>query len=344
MKNTALILGASGQDGAYLAKHLLQNGYRVLGAVRRSASPRAARLQYLGIERDVELFECELLEPTNVIKLVEKTRPREIYNFAAQSFVAASFEQPLFTLDVNTLGAVRILEAIRAVDPAIRFYQASTSEMFGSGDDGAQTETTPFRPRSPYGVSKLAAHAMAVNYRESYGMFCVSGILFNHESPLRGREFVTRRVTLGLAEVKHGRRDCLALGNLDAQRDWGFAGDYVEGMWRMLQQERAGDYVLATGTATRVRDFVALAAGALGFKIAWEGTGRDERGIDRNTGRAVIRVDPALFRPAEVHALRGSPAKAAAELGWAHRVEVPELAAMMAAEDDRRVRDGLQDF
>jgi GDPmannose 4,6-dehydratase len=337
---TALITGVSGQDGAYLAKLLLGKGYRVIGATRRSASSNLARLAYLGIAREVEPYDCELLELSNVLRMIERTKPNEVYNLAAQSFVGASFEQPIFTVEVNALGAIRLLEAIRLADPKIRFYQASTSEMFGNARP-PQDEATPFRPRGPYGVAKLMAHNFAVNYREAYGMFCAAGILFNHESPLRGHEFVTRRITIGLAEVKHGRRDHLALGNLEARRDWGFAGDYVEGMWRMLQQDAADDFVLATGVATSVRRFVELAAAHLGFDIAWSGTGADEIGTDSRTGRALVRIEARHYRPAEVFDLLGSPQKAAGKLGWRHRTGVAELAAMMAAEDDRRVRDGV---
>ena len=341
MSKTALITGISGQDGAYLAKLLLSKGYRVIGAMRRSASLALARLEYLGIARDVEPFHCELLELTNITRMIERTKPDEIYNLAAQSFVSASFDQPIFTVEVTGLGAVRLLEAIRLINPGARFYQASTSEMFGNASRSPQDENTPFRPRSPYGIAKLMAHNFAVNYREAYRMFCTSGILFNHESPLRGREFVTRRITVGLAEVKHGHRGHLTLGNLDARRDWGFADDYVEGMWRMLQHAEASDFVLATGAATSVRRFVELAARQFDFDIAWSGSGTDTIGTDTKSGRVVVRIDPEHYRPAEVHDLVGSPAKAAAQLGWRHKTSVDELAVMMALEDDRRVRDGI---
>jgi GDPmannose 4,6-dehydratase len=341
VSKTALITGASGQDGAYLAKLLLQKGYRVVGATRRSSSPPFARLEYLRIARDVEPFGCELLELTNIVRMIEKTRPDEVYNLAAQSFVAGSFEQPLFTVDVTALGAIRLLEAVRMIDPKIRFYQASTSEMFGNAGPAPQNETTPFNPRSPYGIAKLMAHNFAVSYRDAYGMFCASGILFNHESPLRGREFVTRRISHGLAEVKNGARDCLTLGNLDARRDWGFAEDYVGGMWRMLQQESPGDFVLSTGIATSVRRFVELAAPHFGFEVIWSGHGADTVGIDTKSGRAIVRVAPHHYRPAEVDDLVGCSKLAAEQLGWRPTVGVAELAAMMAAEDDRRVRDGV---
>ena len=340
MGKTALITGVSGQDGAYLAKLLLEKGYRVIGAVRRSASASLARLEYFKIDRDVEFVECELIEFSNVLSLIEKARPDEVYNLAAQSDVGASFTQPIFTIEVNAIGTVRLLEAMRIVDPSIRFYQASTSEMFGNAPNPVQTETTGFKPRSPYGVAKLMAHHFAVNYRESYSMFCASGILFNHESPLRGREFVSRRITLSLAEVKHGRCEHVVMGNLDAERDWGFAGDYVEGMWRMLQQDVADDFILATGVATSVRTFIELSAAQFGFDIEWAGTGAETVGVDRKSGRCIIRVDPRRYRPLDVHCLLGSPEKARSQLQWRHKVAVGELIAMMAAEDDRRVREG----
>jgi GDPmannose 4,6-dehydratase len=340
MSKAALVIGASGQDGAYLAKLLVEKGYSVFGAIRRSASPSLARLEYLKVARDIKIVDIELLEFTNLLRTLEKIKADEIYNLAAQSFVGVSFEQPIYTFHVNGIGVAHLLEAVRTTNPGARFYQASTSEMFGKVKEIPQNENTPFHPRSPYGVAKLAAHWMTVNYRESHAMFCASGILFNHESPLRGREFVTRKITLGLAEVKHGRRDHLVLGNLDAQRDWGFAGDYVRGMWQMLQQEAPEDYVLSTGTSTTVRAFVELAAAAHGFSLRWTGSGVEEAGVDQNSGRTIIRVDSQLYRPAEVDLLIGSPAKARAKLGWKHAIEVPELVAMMAEEDARRVRDG----
>lgn len=336
---TALITGVNGQDGAYLAKLLLEKGYRVVGAARRTSSSNFARLDELGISRDVEVIDFELLELSNIMRAVERIGPSEIYNLAAQSFVHVSFEHPIYTADADAVGVTRILEAIRTVNPKMRFYQASTSEMFGLVQETPQSERTPFHPRSPYGVAKLYGHWITVNYRESYDLHASSGILFNHESPLRGKEFVTRKITLGLARVKYDRMDVLELGNLDAKRDWGFAGDYVDGMWRMLQQEKGGDYVLATGQTQRVRDFLLHASAALGMDLAFEGVGVEERGIDRKSGKVVIRIDPAFFRPAEVDLLLGSPAKAKRELGWAHKTSFPELVAMMAETDARRVRD-----
>ncbi|HKS61973.1 MAG TPA: GDP-mannose 4,6-dehydratase [Xanthobacteraceae bacterium] len=340
MSRTALITGVSGQDGAYLARLLLSKGYRVVGATRPSASSSFARLEYLGIAREVEPYDCEMLELSNIVRMIERVKPDEVYNLAAQSFVGASFQLPIFTMEVNAHGTVRLLEAMRLAAPGARFYQASTSEMFGNAP-APQHGSTPFHPRSPYGVAKMMAHNFAVNYREAYGMFCASGILFNHESPLRGHEFVTRHITVGLAGVKHGRRDHLALGNLDARRDWGFADDYVEGMWRMLQQDTASDFVLATGVATSVRRFVELAAAHFGFAIAWSGKGVDEIGTDTRSGRVLVRIDPRRHRPAEVHDPVGAPKNAAEKLGWRHTTDVAGLAAMMAAEDDRRVRDGV---
>jgi GDPmannose 4,6-dehydratase len=308
--------------------------------VRRTSTSNTWRLAELGIERDVELIDLELMEMGNVLRVVERTRPDEIYNLGAQSFVHTSFEYPIYTVETNTLGVVRILEAIRQVDPKIRFYQASTSEMYGQVQETPQTERTPFYPRSPYGISKLHAHWFTVNYRESYGLHASSGILFNHESPLRGRDFVTRKITCALAQIKHGQLDALSLGNLEAMRDWGFAGDYVEGIWLMVQAPAPGDYVLATGESNSVRRFVEVAAPLFGFNLAWEGRGEAETGIDRNSGRTLVRIDPRHFRPAEVSRLIGSPERARQQLGWERRVKFDELVALMAEADDRRVRDG----
>ena len=278
MARRALITGITGQDGAYLAKLLLEKGYEVVGSMRRTTISDPIRLMELGIAGDVELCDIDLFEFSNIARALERVKPDEIYNLAAQSFVSLSFEQPLYTSEIDGLGVARLLEAIRAVVPSVRYYQASTSEMFGKAQQVPQSETTPFYPRSPYAVAKLYAHWMTVNYRESYGLHATSGILFNHESPLRGREFVTRKITHGLARVRAGELGRLDLGNLDAQRDWGFAGDYVDGMWRMLQQENPSDYVLATGRTTSVRRFVEMAAAAAGFTLAWQGRGLDEVG------------------------------------------------------------------
>lgn len=329
----AFVTGITGQDGAYLSKLLLDKGYEVLGAYRRSASVNLWRLDELGITNQVKLVPFDLLEFSNIVRALEKAQPDEFYNLAAQSFVAVSFEQPLYTGDVDALGVTRILEAIRMVNPRIRFYQASTSEMFGLVQEVPQSETTPFYPRSPYGVAKLYAHWITVNYRESFGIHASSGILFNHESPLRGQEFVTRKITASLARIKHGQQDVLELGNLEAQRDWGFAGDYVEGMWRMLQQDQPDDYVLATGQTQTVRHFVDLAAKAMGFDLEWSGKAENTRAVDTKTGKTIIRINPGYYRPAEVDLLLGNPAKANAKLGWEPKVSFAQLVTMMAEAD-----------
>jgi GDPmannose 4,6-dehydratase len=337
---TALITGINGQDGAYLARLLLEKGYRVAGGVRRSSLRNLGRLEELGIAGQVELIDLDLFETTNILRAMDRLRPDEVYNLAAQSFVAVSFEQPLYTAEIDALGPVRLLEALRQQGGGVRFYQASTSEMFGKAQASPQDETTPFYPRSPYGAAKLYAHWMTVNYRESYGLHASSGLLFNHESPLRGIEFVTRKITHTLARVKHGQAPVLRLGNLDARRDWGFAGDYVRGMWQMLQQPQPGDYVLATGETRTVREFVECAAAPLGFDIAWQGRAEQETGTDRRSGRRIVEVDPAFYRPAEVDVLVGDSSRARARLGWAPLVDFAALVAMMAEADERRVRDG----
>jgi GDPmannose 4,6-dehydratase len=342
MPKTALITGISGQDGAYLAQFLLGKGYRVLGARRRSSNDAVPRLRELGIDGDVEFVDFDLAEMTNILRVLERVKPDELYNLAAQSFVYLSFEQPIYTADVDGIGPLRILEAIRQAVPSTRFYQASTSEMFGKAQATPQDEQTPFYPRSPYGFAKLFAHWATVNYRESYGIRASSGILFNHESPLRGREFVTRKITWSLARIRHGQLDVLELGNLDAARDWGFAGDYVEGMWLMLQQEPAQDFVLATGENHTVRAFVETAASRLGFALEWTGSGANEQGVDRKTGNTIVRVNPAFYRPAEVDVLIGHAAKAQRLLGWQRKVGFADLVAMMAEADDKRVRDGSE--
>lgn len=339
MAKTALVTGISGQDGAYLAKFLLEKGYRVVGALRRSSSDTIQRLHELKIADDVAFVDFDLAEPTNVMRALEKVQPDEIYNLAAQSFVALSFEQPIYTAGINGIGPLRILESIRQSMPSACFYQASTSEMYGKARATPQDELTPFYPRSPYGFAKLLGHWATVNYRESYGLRASSGILFNHESPLRGRAFVTRKITWSLARIKHGELDVLELGNLDAKRDWGFAGDYVEGMWLMLQQDIAQDFVLATGENHAVRSFVDTAARRLGFDIEWSGSGPDEQGIDRRTGKTLVRVNPAFYRPAEVDVLIGNPKKAQEILGWKRKIGFEELVTLMAEADDRRVRD-----
>jgi len=340
MSKKALITGITGQDGAYLAKLLLEQGYEVYGAYRRSASTNLWRLEELGVAEQVKMVSLDLLEFSNILRVLEKVQPDEIYNLAAQSFVAASFEHPLYTAEVDGLAVTRFLECIRTVNPKIRFYQASTSEMFGQIQAIPQTETTPFYPRSPYGVAKLYGHWITVNYRESYDLFACSGILFNHESPLRGLEFVTRKITASFARIKYGQQQTLELGNMDAQRDWGFAGDYVRGMYLMLQQDKPDDYVLATGETFTVRQFVDWAAQAADMSLEWEGEGEGLHAIERSSGKTLVQVNPDFYRPAEVELLVGSPAKAKAHLGWTPQVSVQQLVAMMVEADLRRASKG----
>lgn len=337
---TALITGVLGQDGAYLSKLLLDKGYTVWGAFRRSASLNDWRLRRLGVHDRVKLIPFELLEFSNIVRVLQSVQPDEVYNLAAQSFVGVSFEQPIFTADVDGVGVVRLLEAIRVVKPEARFYQASTSEMFGKIQEPRQSETTPFYPRSPYGVAKLYAHWMTVNYREAFGAHASSGILFNHESPLRGIEFVTRKITSTLVRIRRGEAELLELGNMDAKRDWGFAGEYVDGMWRMLQQDTPDDYVLATGRTETVRNFVRLAGRAAGFDLEFEGEGIEEVGIDRASGRTLIRVNPQFFRPAEVEVLVGDASKAREALGWRTSVGLEDLAEMMIRADSDALARG----
>jgi GDPmannose 4,6-dehydratase len=329
----ALITGVSGQDGAYLSKLLLDKGYDVTGAIRRNSQPETARLRKLGVANDIRYVDFDLSEINNINRLIRDTEFDEIYNLAAQSFVGSSWEQPIYAADVNGLGVVRLLDAIRTYSPQTRFYQASTSEMFGLVRAVPQSEDTPFYPRSPYGVAKVYGHFITVNYRESFGLHSSSGILFNHESPLRGTEFVTRKITLGLARFARGEHIPVELGNLNARRDWGFAGDYVEGMWRMLQQDVADDYVLATGVTTPIRDFVNFAAETLELKLEWSGSEDSEQAVDRKTGKVAVRVNPKFYRPAEVELLLGDAAKAKTKLAWQPKVAIRELAAMMAKSD-----------
>jgi len=334
----AIITGITGQDGAYLAELLLEKGYDVYGTFRRTSSVNFWRIEELGIEShpNFHLVEYDLTDQANTIRMVMEIQPDEIYNLAAQSFVGVSFEQPLATAHITGLGAAHLLEAIRIVNPKIRFYQASTSEMFGKVQEIPQKESTPFYPRSPYGVAKLYAHWMCINYRESYGIFAASGILFNHESPLRGREFVTRKITDTVAKISLGKQDILELGNLDAKRDWGYAKEYVEGMWRMLQCEEPDTYVLATNRTETVRDFVTMAFKAVGTELEFKGEGENEIGVDTASGKTVVRVNPKFYRPAEVELLIGNPEKAKKELGWEPSTTLEELCAMMVKEDLRR--------
>lgn len=333
MKKTALITGVTGQDGSYLAQLLLSKGYDVYGAYRRSSSPNLWRLEALDIADKVKMVCVELTDQSSIQTAVTQIQPDEFYNLAAQSFVAASFEQPIYTGDLDGLSVTRILDTLRTCSPKTRFYQASTSEMFGKVQTIPQTEQTAFYPRSPYGVAKLYGHWITVNYRESYNMFACSGILFNHESPLRGTEFVTRKITQGMARVQCGLGNLVTLGNLDAQRDWGFAGDYVEGMWRMLQQDAPDDFVLATGRTCTIRFFIELVAQALNLDFAWQGSGVDEVGIDRKTGKTWINISPQFYRPAEVDLLVGDASKAQQKLGWASRMNLETLAHNMVQAD-----------
>lgn len=339
---TALITGITGQDGAYLAKLLLDQGYRVYGAFRRAASTNFWRTDELGItdHEELKLVDFDLTDLGSCLRLVSSVEPDELYNLAAQSFVGMSFEQPATTAHITGIGPLNLLEAIRLSGSKTRFYQASTSEMFGQVQAIPQKEDTPFYPRSPYGVAKLYAHWMTINYRESYGMFASSGILFNHESPLRGLEFVTRKITASLAKIKRGKLDELKLGNLDAKRDWGFAGDYVEGMWRMLQADEPDTFVLATNRTETVRDFLSMAAAGAGFDLEFAGSGDQEVAIDRASGRTIARVDPAFYRPAEVELLIGDPAKAKAILGWEPKMQLEQLCREMVEADIRRVDQG----
>jgi GDPmannose 4,6-dehydratase len=333
MTRTAFITGVTGQDGAYLAKLLLDKGYAVHGGVRRSSGQsKFERLARLGIREAIKFHDFELAEYSNVQRTIEKIAPDEIYNLAAQSFVASSFEAPIYTTDANALGTIRILEAIRMAGARTRFYQASTSEMFGL-TPAPQDEASPFWPRSPYANAKLYGHCATVNYRESFGLHASSGILFNHESPLRGTEFVTRKISLALARIWQGKQDVLELGNMDSRRDWGYAPDYVSGMWQMVQAEKPGTYVLATGEGHTVREFVEHAARVIGWDIAWSGAADQELGRDRKTGKPLVRVNPEFYRPAEVHSLLGSAQKAEQELGWRCTVRFARLVELMVEAD-----------
>ena len=342
-KKIAVVTGITGQDGAYLAELLLGKGYKVYGTYRRTSSVNFWRIEELGIAQhpDLELVEYDLTDLSASIRLLQNTEATEVYNLAAQSFVGVSFDQPITTAEITGVGPVNLLEAIRIVNPKIRFYQASTSEMFGKVQAIPQIESTPFYPRSPYGVAKLYAHWMTINYRESYGIFGTSGILFNHESPLRGREFVTRKITDAMAKIKLGQQEVLELGNLDAKRDWGFAKEYVEGMWRMLQADQPDTYVLATNRTETVRDFVTMAAKAAGFALNWQGKDQDEVGIDDATGKTLVRINPRFHRPAEVDLLIGNPEKAKKELGWEPKTTLEQLCQMMVEADLRRNQAGF---
>jgi GDPmannose 4,6-dehydratase len=344
-KNVALITGVTGQDGAYLAEILLNKGYLVHGIKRRSSSFNTARVDKLYADPhlpNVRFFMHygDMTDATNLIRIIQETQPTEIYNLAAQSHVQVSFDTPEYTANADGLGTLRLLEAIRilGLSKSVRFYQASTSELFGLAQETPQRETTPFYPRSPYGAAKLYAYWITVNYREAYGMHASNGILFNHESPLRGETFVTRKITRAVAAIHHGLQDRLFLGNLDARRDWGHARDYAEGMWLMLQQEQPDDYVLATGETRTVREFVEKAFGHIGREVSWEGQGADERGVDRVTGKVVVEVDRRYFRPTEVDLLLGDASKARQRLGWRHRTVFDDLVKEMIMADLETVK------
>ena len=340
---TAIITGVTGQDGAYLSELLLAKGYKVYGTFRRTSSINFWRMQELGVDThpNLHLVEFDLTDLSTCIRLLQSSGATEVYNLAAQSFVGVSFEQPITTAEITGVGAVNLLEAIRIVNPKVRFYQASTSEMFGKVQAIPQSESTPFYPRSPYGVAKLYAHWMTINYRESYGIFGSSGILFNHESPLRGREFVTRKISDSMAKIRLGKLDVLELGNMDAKRDWGFAKEYVEGMWRMLQADQPDTYVLATNRTETVRDFVSMAGKAAGFELAFKGVAENEIGVDTRTGKTLVRVNPKFYRPAEVELLIGNPEKARRDLGWAPSTTLEQLCQMMVEADLRRNEAGV---
>lgn len=339
----AIITGITGQDGAYLTQLLLEKGYEVHGTYRRTSSVNFWRLDELGVTShpNLHLVEYDLTDLGTSLAMVQKIQPDEIYNLAAQSFVGVSFDQPTTTAQITGVGALNLLEAIRLVNPKIRFYQASTSEMFGKVQAVPQVEDTPFYPRSPYGVAKLYAHWITVNYRESYDIFGSSGILFNHESPLRGREFVTRKITDSVAKIKLGQLDVLELGNLDAKRDWGFAKEYVEGMWRMLQAEQPDTFVLATNRTETVRDFVAMAFKGAGIDVEFKGKDVDEVAVDTATGKTVMRINPKFHRPAEVDLLIGNPEKAERILGWKPQTSLEQLCQMMVEADLKRNERGF---
>lgn len=338
----AIVTGITGQDGAYLAELLLIKGYSVYGTYRRTSSTNFWRIEELGIDKHkhLHLVEYDLTDQSSSIRLIEKIQPDEVYNLAAQSFVGVSFDQPLTTSLITGLGAAHLLEAIRIIKPDTRFYQASTSELFGKVQEIPQTEKTPFYPRSPYGVAKLYAHWMTVNYRESYNIFAAIGILFNHESPLRGKEFVTRKITDSVAKIKLGLMDVLELGNLDAKRDWGYAKEYVEGMYLMLQADEPETYVLATNRTETVRDFVTMAFKAAGIEIEYQGSDENEIGLDKNTGQVIMRVNSAYYRPAEVELLIGNAEKVKKELGWKAKTSLEELCKLMVEADLRRNMQG----
>ncbi|MBN2158002.1 MAG: GDP-mannose 4,6-dehydratase [Spirochaetes bacterium] len=337
MGKTAFITGVTGQDGAYLSQLLLSKGYKVYGGYRRTSSPNFWRLEELNIRNNVEFLEVDILDTGNLIRTFEKIKPDEVYNLAAQSFVAVSFEKPVLTGEITAIGVTRVLEAIRIVNPRIKFYQASSSEMFGKVQEVPQKETTPFYPRSPYAAAKLYGHWLTINYRESYDIFGCSGILFNHESPLRGIEFVTRKVSDAVARIKMGAQDYFEIGNMDAKRDWGYAKEFVEGMWMMLQQPKPKDYLLATNENHSVREFIEHAFNYVGIDISWKGSGVNETGIDSKSGKTLVKINPRYFRPGEVDHLLGDYSLAKKELGWSPKVKFKELVEIMVQRDLERI-------
>ena len=333
MGKKALVTGISGQDGAYLSKFLLEKNYEVYGLARRNSTDNLNRLDKLKIRDEIKIVDSDLLELSSIQNLIKEIQPNEIYNLAAQSFVPTSFNLPLLTADINSLGCLRILDSILNINRDIRFYQASTSEMFGKVQEIPQTEQTKFYPRSPYGVSKLYSHYITINYRESYNIFACSGILFNHESPLRGSEFITKKISKALAKIKKGKLDCLYVGNIEAKRDWGFAGDYVEAMWKMLNAKKANDYVIATGDSHSVKEFIDLASNYLEFDTEWVGKGKNIELIDKKKNAAIVKIDEKFYRPAEVDVLIGDPSLAKLELGWENKVSFENLVQMMVEYD-----------
>ena len=339
MTKRALITGITGQDGAYLSKFLIKKGYKVFGALRRTSSINTSRLSYLGVLDEIELVPMDLAEITNIQRLIERIEPDEIYNLAAQSFVQTSYEQPIYTSDIDGIGVTRLLETVRNLGGRPKFYQASTSEMFGKAEQSPQNENTPFYPRSPYGIAKLYSHWMTVNYREAWNVFACSGILFNHESPLRGTEFVTRKISQGMAKIALKKIKQINLGNLNAERDWGFAGDYVEAMWLMLQKDKPDDYVIATGETNSVREFVQVAANSIDIDIEWDNEGDNEVGICKKTGDKIISVDKQYTRPSETDHLLGDASKAKENLGWKPSINFQSLVNMMVEHDLKRIKD-----
>lgn len=345
----ALITGITGQDGSYLAEFLLEKGYEVHGIMRRSSSFNTGRIDHLhtpeeGSKSKIFLHYADLGDSSSLFRVIKMVNPDEIYNLGAQSHVKISFDIPEYTADVTGIGAIRLLEAVRAVNPKIKIYQASSSEMFGKVTETPQNEDTPFYPRSPYGCAKVYAYWIMKNYREAYNMFTCNGILFNHESPRRGKNFVTRKITRTLCEVKLGLKNILHLGNLDSKRDWGYAKDYVEAMWLMLQQEKPDDYIIATGKTYSVREFVEIACKELDFDVEWTGKGLDEKGFDKKTGKTIVAVDERFFRPTEVDLLLGDPSKAMDKLGWKPKVNIYELAKMMVESDMKMIKENDERF